>query len=372
MTSKLRLNHPSGGFNMLEHLIEELEKILYETSKLKDDLNNSCERGWSLLCPSGSQINGFKIQKELPPSDKDESSNASNISPSLGGVFDKVTELITYGKELRNSAKLENKKSSSNVTLNVKGDLRNQPQLNKSKINLTKSGSNSIPVAPRGGHKVNRCNFKSKKVADSKHSLDTLTSDKTLHDLPLSSSEIRNSVSISHAEDQECPDNVTKTYLLKDNQMLTKDSNNGSALTPKYSHSCSVTLSDLVKTLKMPEDMHHLLKCYFQYQNYKLKHHVNKEEHNSLDFSKRINNLAKLKLGIDLRTNVKERDRHMKYLDVADEVCRSGKARTVLDKSSIIWYQSKEQLCSYEVKCQQLLELQLQRRLMAVLEACLK
>uniref|UniRef100_A0A1B6EM80 Uncharacterized protein n=1 Tax=Cuerna arida TaxID=1464854 RepID=A0A1B6EM80_9HEMI len=356
---------------MLEPLIEELEKILYETSKLKNDLNNSCERGWSLLCPSGSQINGFKIEKELPSPDKDESSGASNTSPSLGGVFDKVTELIAYGKVLRNSAKQENKKISSNVNLDVKGDVRNQLQLNKSKIYLAKSKSNSIPIPPRERHNVNTSNFKSKKGANSKHSSDTLTSEKTLYDLPSSCSEIRNTVCISHAENQEYPDNVTNKYLLKDNPMMSKGSNYGSAHNLKYSHSCSVTLSDLVKTLKMPEDMHHLLKCYFQYENYKLKQHVNKE-HNTLDFSKRINNLAKLKLGIDLRTNIKERDRHMKYLDVADEVCRSRKATTVLDKSSIIWYQSKEQLCSYEVKCQRLLELQLQRRLIAVLEACLK
>uniref|UniRef100_A0A1B6LWV6 Uncharacterized protein n=1 Tax=Graphocephala atropunctata TaxID=36148 RepID=A0A1B6LWV6_9HEMI len=347
---------------MLGHIIEELESILYETSILKNDLNSSCEKGWNLLCPPGSQINGFKIQKELPSADaKVGNSDVINIPPSLGSIIDSATELIAHGKLLRSSAKVENKKmKGSNISSDVRKDSQNQPQVHKSKTNSIKEERNSKHSNhPRGNHRLNNNQTSNKRDPHLKQSLYTNRKKSSALE---NTHKVRDDAFIAQSENQECLD------IAENRQLLSKDSECLSLQTPKYSHSCSLTLSDFVKTLNVPEDMQYLLQRYHHYESHKLKYNSNKEGHNALNFSERINNFAKCKLGKDLKTSIKEKDRYMKYLDVADEVCRGKVEETSLGSSSIIWYRSEEQLRSYEEKCQRLLELQLQRRLISVLE----
>lgn len=239
---------------MSTSLIEELEKLLSETNHEKQRLNLICETVWDLLNPPGTEKNGiFKIEK------KDASQpvvqvceKTTNMSSSLGESLESVTKLIALGKLVRDST-LEKKKMVNPISDVCRPSLPRKEKLET----VTHVAHNERLSSCKGFNKeVKSDNIDRKNVKKN-----DFLADKT-------SSSLKNNLS-SRPEKVKQKVSSDFTSHNKNSPEVPLNTNCNSTLSKEYTHVCSNSLSNLVKTLKMPEDLRCALKNYYNYEKHK-------------------------------------------------------------------------------------------------------
>lgn len=252
--------------DMSTSLLEELEKLLRETNDEKQRLNFICETVWDLLNPPGTEKNGlFKIEKKVMPTTQQVVTvceETMDMSSALGDSLESVTKLIAMGKLVRDSTKFEKKKR-----VNPSSDVRHTSLPWKEKLEtVTQVACNKRVSSCKGLSKEVKSGNSVKQNVKKTDSLPYKTSASLKNNLLSRPDKIENKVSSDFTSHKKNSPDVS----------LNTDCN---STHPKgYSHLCSNSLSNLVKTLKMPED----LRCVLKHQYYFEKH---KENFTSLENS---------------------------------------------------------------------------------------
>lgn len=242
---------------MSTSLLDELEKLLSETNHEKQRLNFICETVWNLLNPPGTEKNGlFKIEKK----DKTEqtlqvSEETTNMSSSLGESLESVTKLIALGKLVRDSTRFEKKKNFNSIS-----DVSHTSLPWKEKLETVTQVAHS--------KRVSSCKRFIKEV---KSDNCVKQNDKKPDFLPdKTSSSLKNNLSSRPGKiKQEVSSDFTNHNKNLPEMSLNTDCS--TVLSKGYTHLCSNSLSNLVKSLKMPED----LRCILKHHHYFEKHKEN-------------------------------------------------------------------------------------------------
>lgn len=247
---------------MLQKLIEELEVILNETNKVKKSLNMECEKIWYLYSPPGIKGRGSFTIKNLSNSSKMNVSSSSESKPSSSTIHDNkepfsledvignVSDLIAYGKHIRETVNVEN--------IN-KGKKFNSSILYKP---IDQCKSNKDTIKSRGQQQMHK--------QDSRCNLD-----------------VKRKISNKSLNSQEIPDSDAVSACLDKNKKKATNTNerneqkliagckfaNKSGPSDIYHHSCSVNLNESAESFNVPSDLLYLLKLYRHYENDKLKTH---------------------------------------------------------------------------------------------------
>lgn len=266
-------------------LLEELEKLLSETNHERQRLNFFCETVFDLLNPPGTEKNGlFKIEKkEMTTQLVEASEDNIDISSSLGESLESVTKLIAFGKHVRDTNELEKKKNINSVS-----DICNKsfPSKDKRK-SATQVASNKKTSYSLGVHK---------EVNIDKNVKQNVARKTDLHSGRKSTSLQTNSFSRPEKIKHEVASDFTSNNTNVPEGSLMNECNR---VIPKtYSHSCSLSLSNFVKTLKMPEDLRCGLKHYYYYEKHKenLTFWEKSPKPTSQTFRERLHNVVSFKL----------------------------------------------------------------------------
>lgn len=230
---------------MLQSVIEELEVILNETNEVKQHLDDICEHVWYLLSPPGSRGCGTIILKKICNSTNKKpssyvSSDVKESSP-LENVLGNVSDLIAYGKHVRETASLD----KVNKIKTDKGDTDKNP------IHPCESITSVQQKAQKTDKRNSKCNLSVK----SKHTIQNLRANTVCK------------------EKQK----TTNTHKIeKDNVKLTAGFKSYSnAISNKYVHSCSMNLTQTINTFKMPTDLLYLLKLKHKFENIRQEKNYN-------------------------------------------------------------------------------------------------
>lgn len=223
-------------YEILQTLTVELERVWKETNELTNDLNNICETSLSILKPPGHDSYGaFKLEEEI----LDDQPHKHNVLPTpvSENLLRDVSELISYGKQVL---------SLSHVTAQSKS----------SKKSITTYSTQS----------EHRKKLSSKEMCTKK------MEKKVVHPKLCQSSQTQNNSNSASTPSHQsrillCHETASQEEAEKGKEVKSKAKSDEIY----YTHKCSLTLSASLKTLKMPKELRHLLKQYYQYQEKKSK-----------------------------------------------------------------------------------------------------
>lgn len=227
----------------LQPLIFELEQIWKETNELKNNLNNICDTSWSILRPPGHDPYGaFKIE-EKSVEDQPSEHSASSVPVSEHLLRD-VSDLISYGKQVL---------TLSQAAAQPKPTKKSQHSNTTHLTQTTKQKCSSKEICTNKMKKL----VVNPQLSQQMRSKTKLSGTSCASQLSHQSSVLHPHKTVSFRENVETKE-VRSTDTAKSDEI-------------RYSHKCSLTLSDTLKTLKMPKGLRHLLKQYYHYQEKKSK-----------------------------------------------------------------------------------------------------
>lgn len=242
---------------MSTSLLEELEKLLSETNHEKQRLNFICETVWNVLNPPGTEKNGlFKFEKKVKTQQSPRvSEENTNMSSSLGESLESVTKLIALGKLVRDTTKFEKKKIVNPISNFCHTSLPWKEKLETAtQVARNKRASSYCKGFDKEVKRDNIDHKQNVKKTD-------FHPDKT-------SSSLKKTLS-SRPEKMKHEVNSDFTCHNKNSPEVSLNTDFHSALSKEYTHLCSNSLSNLVKTLKMPEDLRCVLKHYYYFEKHK-------------------------------------------------------------------------------------------------------